>query len=1237
MVTAERPSRWRGGSSLPARLGLLVALAFLPLSAIVILHGQRHQQDHLAQLDRDAARLAQSVAGELEQLLETTRVVLLVTAKAPVLRSQDREACSSFLTEVALASPLYYALGAADSKGQWFCWSDQLEPGELNSWDQPWFAGAVGKAALHVAGYQVGRASGKPLLMLSQAFHAADGVLDGVVGLSIDLPALRALVEARGLPEGAQVTVADAAGRVLIALPEGQNLGSPVPDAWTKLLQAGSPPPQRERDAAGLDRALGHAAAEVDGQPALLVRVELAADQATRAQGLLGPWPWPTLALSLLLAIMTVWLGARASVRRPVEQLLAAATSWRAGDLQARARITTAATTEFRRLGATLDEMAAALDARDVALRGSEERFRRVVTTAAVPIMLHAEDGEVLAVSEGLLRLTGYTRAELATFSDWAARAYPDNVAAVEARIRHRFDGDEPITRAEMPVHTRSGEVRIWLWNAPPPERLPDGRKCIFAIGSDITELRRQEAARAASEERFRLAARASGGIVYDYDVTTGRVIQSEALRDLIGVDPEPDGREAGWWAARIHPEDRQRVKADAEGLLAGGTSHMSCEYRVRHEDGRWVHLLDRSYVVRDASGHVVRLVGVSTDISAQRQAEAALQASEARLRLALEAAQAGAWAWRVGEPRPEWTPENFALFGLPPEDGVPDLETLCALRVEPQDRELLLRQVRAALAGTLAEIAVAFRIQHPEDGVRWISMVGSIERDEAGCPLWLRGLNLDASVQKRTEEALRRSEQRASAQLAELEAIYEAAPVGLGLFDRQMRFVRVNRHLAEINGLPIEAQLGRVAWDVLPSLRKAAEPLFHRVFEAGEPITDVELEGETPLAPGVRRSWTEQLYPIKDETGTVIAVGAIVRETTAEKAAEAALRASEARRLQEVDRERGRLKLIIDNLSEAITAVLVDDETTLRNQAWLEFHGYSSWDELPGWQVADLGQIFEVRAPDGRLLPLDEVPMQRALKGESFRGLELRLRRRDTGLEWWGSYNGGALKDENGRVVAANISMRDITERKRAEERQSLLLHELSHRVKNLLAVVGAIARQTGYGIRSVDEFLESFQGRLRALGAAHELLTASAWRGVDLAQLIDLSLLPHAGEAGGRITVTSPPVLLEPMLAQTLALVLHELGTNALKHGALSVADGRVEVTGKLEPTSGGPSLDLVWRERGGPPVRPPTRTGFGTTMLTRALRAQHGGNVALDWAPEGLTCRIELPLKDPATAAG
>jgi PAS domain S-box-containing protein len=211
-----------------------------------------------------------------------------------------------------------------------------------------------------------------------------------------------------------------------------------------------------------------------------------------------------------------------------------------------------------------------------------------------------------------------------------------------------------------------------------------------------------------------------------------------------------------------------------------------------------------------------------------------------------------------------------------------------------------------------------------------------------------------------------------------------------------------------------------------------------------------------------------------------------------------------------------------------------------------------------------------------------------------------------------------------------------DISERKRAEERQTLLTNELNHRVKNTLAVIQSIATQTLRVTPDPGAFKTAFTARLMALSGAHNLLTRQAWQGADLRDVAVTALAAFRGEAGmQRVVILGPAVMLEPEAAVTLSMALHELATNAMKYGALSVPGGRVQLAWSVrEPAV----LDLEWREADGPKVTPPQRQGFGRRVLAASAQ-QLGGEIALEFPPEGVVCRMVLPLPErrPAKAAG
>jgi two-component sensor histidine kinase/CheY-like chemotaxis protein len=219
-------------------------------------------------------------------------------------------------------------------------------------------------------------------------------------------------------------------------------------------------------------------------------------------------------------------------------------------------------------------------------------------------------------------------------------------------------------------------------------------------------------------------------------------------------------------------------------------------------------------------------------------------------------------------------------------------------------------------------------------------------------------------------------------------------------------------------------------------------------------------------------------------------------------------------------------------------------------------------------------------------------------------------------------------LYDDAGKVVGASKTARDITERKRSEELKNLLLGELNHRVKNTLAIIQSIATQTLRRAPSPPDFVSSFSGRVQALARAHTLFTRDSWQGTHIADLVrDQLMLDNNDE---RISYSGPPVAMDPQVAVNFSMILHELGTNARKYGALSVAGGRLSVKWELLPGSRGgtESILLCWIERGGPLVHEPLRHGFGTMLIEKGLKT-YGGEAELQYDPEGLICIIRLPL--------
>ena len=213
----------------------------------------------------------------------------------------------------------------------------------------------------------------------------------------------------------------------------------------------------------------------------------------------------------------------------------------------------------------------------------------------------------------------------------------------------------------------------------------------------------------------------------------------------------------------------------------------------------------------------------------------------------------------------------------------------------------------------------------------------------------------------------------------------------------------------------------------------------------------------------------------------------------------------------------------------------------------------------------------------------------------------------------------------EGAEFVGVNI---DITERKRVEQQQDKLVAELDHRVKNALATVQAVAAQTMRASSSMEHFVAAFDGRIRSMGSTHELLSRRRWADIPLTELVKRELAPYTTHSNTEID--GPDVMLSAEAAQSMAMVLHELVTNAAKYGALSTRDGRASVRWHLLLDGDADArLCFEWQETGGPIVQPSKRPGYGTEVIRGLLPYELGGKVGLAFASEGVRCRLDVPL--------
>lgn len=252
-----------------------------------------------------------------------------------------------------------------------------------------------------------------------------------------------------------------------------------------------------------------------------------------------------------------------------------------------------------------------------------------------------------------------------------------------------------------------------------------------------------------------------------------------------------------------------------------------------------------------------------------------------------------------------------------------------------------------------------------------------------------------------------------------------------------------------------------------------------------------------------------------------------------------------------------------------------------------------------------------------------EEAIIERIRRGQRVEPFET-VRRRKHGSLIDVSLAISPVKNSRGKIIGASKIARDITDRKRKEALIVNLANEAEHRTKNILATVQATVRLSHSN--TPDDLKRRIEGRINALAKVHTLLVETRWTGAQLHSLVTRELLPYLDGREERVRIIGPTVMLEPNCAQAIAILLHELATNAAKYGSLSAADGGVEITWSY--TASG-RLSLRWTESGGPAVAPPTHRGFGTRIIENTIGGQPEGKVRFDWRAPGLTCEIALLL--------
>ncbi len=457
------------------------------------------------------------------------------------------------------------------------------------------------------------------------------------------------------------------------------------------------------------------------------------------------------------------------------------------------------------------------------------------------------------------------------------------------------------------------------------------------------------------------------------------------------------------------------------------------------------------------------------------------------------------------------------------------------------------------------------------------------------------------------SEKRLRESETRARASEKKLKQIADNIPALIAYVDADQCYRFNNQAYASWFGRPPESLYGVHLHDAVGTT----------AYERVRPYIEAVLRGERTghewwmQLPNDLKFVRSEYIPDKRDDGSIAGFYVLAADLSESKRSQAALAESEAR-----------LRLAIDAAQMAVWEMDIAAD---------KIHFSPEMNRLLGFAPGETPSSDEIRSryAPGQREKLRRIAAEALARGHCHAETELEVVLPDGKRRWL--LVRAEMKDiENGSPARAVGVALDITDRKQAEEHQQLLINELNHRVKNTLSTVQSIATQSLRNAKTAEAAREAVEGRLFALSRAHDVLTRESWDGAFLREVVQQAIEPFQSRGGERFRVSGPDIRLPPRIALAIAMAIQELGTNAVKYGALSNATGCIAITWSILNESG-PHLRMTWEEAEGPKVSVPTKRGFGTRLIERSLAQELNGSVGIDFAPAGVVCTVNAPLAE------
>ncbi|MEH2053885.1 PAS domain S-box protein [Nostoc sp.] len=787
----------------------------------------------------------------------------------------------------------------------------------------------------------------------------------------------------------------------------------------------------------------------------------------------------------------------------------------------------------------------------EIALRESEERLQLALEASGDGLWDWNIFTKEVYYSPRYLEMLGYSFDELPQdCSTWKRLVHPEDLPWVEKILADHLKDSSVPYKFDYRLQTKSGEYK-WVADYGKvvmrdgqgnPLRMTGTHRDISDVYDELNLRKQAEAALAKSEEQLRLTLEFNHIGIWDWNIQTGEVIWNDNHYRLLGLEPEISPASYQLWRNCVHPEDVEQIEQAVSNALAQQTNFQG-EYRVIYPDGSVHWLTGKGRGVYNEAGEPTRMLGVIIDTSCRRQAEAALQESEARFQAFMNNSPVLAWITDTDGRVLYLNQTYLRTFNLLPEQvigqSIFDLypaeiarQHFAHIQTVSQTSQVLeVLEVAPRPDSTLGEFLV---YKFPILGLSAQKLVGRVA--------------IDITERKILERELAHKQKL-------LDTFINSAPVGISILDGELRYSLINEALAEINGIPAAVHIGKTPQEIVPDIAQKQEQVFRHVLITGEPILDLEISGETPKLPGVIRTWLASYFPIQSEADEPISIGIVVVEISDRKRTEQMLE------LQAV---------ITRNMAEGICLVRATDGVFVyANPKFEQMFGYEPG-ELIGKHVSIVNYGDENNTPED----VDQVLRTVILEhGEAT--YEVHNLKKD-GTPFWCSATASIFEHpEYGSVIVA--IHQDITEQKQAKEKikaslkeKEVLLKEIHHRVKNNLGIVSSLlqmqCRRTQDSV--VTAILRDSQNRIASIALVHEKL----YRSQDLADIDFAQYIPdltthlfdsyNVSSSQIKLKIQVDDASLDIETAIPCGLIINELVSNALKYAFIGNRGGEIQV---------------------------------------------------------------------------